>query len=99
MLEDAYDDCVDTAIVISGDSDLAPPIEAVRRRFSRKRVIVAFPPKRHSEELSRVADSSLRIFSRNIRASRLPARITTLDGTVLTAPQGWLPVTPKTNRP
>ena len=91
MLEDAYDDCFDTAIVISGDSDLSAPIESVRRRFPDKRVVVAFPPKRYSKELSRVADAWFGIFARNIRSSRLPARITTIDGTLLTAPQGWLP--------
>ena len=56
MLEDAYDDRFDTAVVISGDSDLTAPIQAVQRRFHRKRVLVAFPPKRFSKELDRAAD-------------------------------------------
>ena len=93
MLEDAYDDCFDTAMIISGDSDLSAPIEAIRRRFPDKRVVVAFPPKRYSQELSRVADAAFRIFNRRIRASRLPASITTNDGITLTAPRGWLPAT------
>ena len=92
MLEDAYDDRFDTALVISADSDLAAPIQSVRTRLPAKRVVVAFPPKRHSKELRRVADASLKIFGRNIRTSRLPDRITTADGTILAAPQGWLPV-------
>ena len=91
MLEDAYDDRFDTAVIISGDSDLTAPIQAVRRRFRDKRVLVAFPPKRYSKELGRVADHAFRIFARNIRASRLPPSVTTSDGTTLMAPQGWLP--------
>lgn len=91
MLEDAYDDRFDTAVVISGDSDLTAPIQAVQRRFHGKRVLVAFPPKRFSKELDRVADHAFWIFARNIRASRLPPSVTTTDGTTLTAPQGWLP--------
>ena len=91
MLEDAYDDRFDTAIVISGDSDLATPVETIRRRFPHKRVLVAFPPKRYSHELCRVADATFRIFNRNIRTSHLPATVTTRNGTTLTAPQGWLP--------
>ena len=41
LLEDAYDDRFDTAMVVSGDSDLVPPIESVRHRFPDKRVLVA----------------------------------------------------------
>lgn len=89
MLEDAYDDCFDLAIVVSGDSDLAPPIKAVRRRFRNKRVVVAFPPRRRSGELSQVANAWLVISDHKIR-SHLPERIT-IDAAVLTAPQGWLP--------
>ena len=88
MLEDADDDRFDTAIIISGDSDLTAPIQAVGRRFHRKRVLVGFPPKRYSKELDRVADHAFGIFARNIRASRLPRSITTNDGTTLTAPPG-----------
>ena len=91
MLEDVYDDRFDTAIVISGDSDLASPVETIRRRFSHKRVLVAFPPKRYSHELCRVADATFRIFDRNIRASHLPATVITHGKATLTAPQGWLP--------
>ena len=41
LLEDAYDDQFDVGIVISADSDLAPPIQAVRRRFQHKTLLVA----------------------------------------------------------
>ena len=93
MLEDAYDDRFDTAIVVSGDSDLTAPIRAVQRRFHDKHVLVAFPPKRYSKELARVANHAFGIFARNIRASRLPPTIASTHGTTLTAPQGWLPAT------
>ncbi len=90
MLEDAYDDRFDTAIVISGDSDLATPVATIRTRFPHKRVLVAFPPKRYSHELRRVADATFRIFNRNIRTSHLPAAVTTTGGTTLTVnPPGF----------
>ena len=91
LLDDAYDDRFDVAVVISGDSDLVPPIEAVRRRFPAKRLLVAFPPKRHSSELRRVADAAFTISDRNIRASRLPQTVVTASGVTLGAPSGWLP--------
>ena len=47
LLEDAYDGVFDTALLISADGDLAAPVEAVRRRFPTKRIIVVAPPDRH----------------------------------------------------
>ena len=91
LLEDAYDDRFDTAMVVSGDSDLVSPIEAIRSRFPHKRVLVAFPPKRQSSDLRRVADGAFKIIDRHIRECRLPRTVTSPDGIILTAPQGWLP--------
>src|SRR5690606_39095146 len=48
LLTDAFDDAFDVALIISGDSDLTTPVRCVRDRFPAKRVIVAFPPGRHS---------------------------------------------------
>ena len=44
LLVDAQDNKIDTAIIVSGDSDLTRPIEVVLQRYSNKRVIIAFPP-------------------------------------------------------
>lgn len=93
LLEDAYDDRYDLAIVISGDSDLAPPVAAVQRRFANKRVLVAFPPKRHSQDLRMHASAAFTISKTKIRSSRLPNPVTTTSGVVLHAPSGWLPTT------
>ncbi|WP_420438103.1 NYN domain-containing protein [Candidatus Poriferisodalis sp.] len=92
LLDDAYDDLFDVAIVISGDSDLAPPIESVQRRHPAKTVVVAFPPKRRSAELRRAARVALPIGDGVIRRSRLPDSIFKANGHKLQAPQGWLPI-------
>lgn len=91
LLDDAYDDRFDVAIVISGDSDLVPPIESIRKRFPEKQLLVAFPPRRQSSELRRVADVAFRISDKMIRTSRLPATVVTPEGVTLHAPSGWLP--------
>ena len=93
LLEDAYDDLYDIAIVISGDSDLSPPVAAVRQRFPAKRVIIAFPPKRKSRELAKHANTAVSISRQSIRDSRLSTPVTTKTGTLLHAPSGWLPGT------
>ncbi len=91
LLEDAADDSFDVAIVMSGDSDLAPPIESVLRRHRQKRVLVAFPPERRSAELNRVASGAFAIGPAAVRANRLPNPVVTRNGITLVAPPGWLP--------
>ena len=94
LLEDAYDDLFDTAILISGDSDLVPPIQSIRTRFPDKRSIVASPPKRATKELRQAADSAITLWESTIRVNRLPNPVVTSTGVELWAPEGWLPNSP-----
>lgn len=91
LLEDAFDDRFDTAMVVSGDSDLVPPIESVLRRFPQKRVVVAFPPKRSSTQLKQAASAAFSIFPQTIQSNHLPDPVRTSGGVELRAPSGWLP--------
>lgn len=91
MLDDAYDDRFDVATLISGDSDLAPPIQSVRSRFPTKRVVVAFPPRRNSAELRRTANSWFQVSEASVRSSRLPNPVVGPGGIQIRAPRGWLP--------
>ena len=94
LLEDAFDDRFDLAIVVSADSDLVAPIEAVRRRFGDKRVMAVFPPRRRSAQLRRAADATCHLSGPVIRSSRLPDPVVTPAGVELRAPRGWLPERP-----
>lgn len=89
LLTDAFDDAFDVALIISGDSDLTTPIKRVRERFPSKRLIVAFPPRRHSAELKRVAHGYLTIGEDKLRSSQLPDRLVKPNGYVLTRPVTW----------
>ena len=91
LLEDAFDDRFDLAIVVSADSDFVAPIESVRRRFPDKRVMVAFPPKRRSAQLRRAADAAHHLSGPTIRSSRLPDPVIAASGVELRAPREWLP--------
>ena len=91
LLEDADDDLFDTAMVVSGDSDLVPPIDSVQRRFPYKRVVVAFPPRRRSAQLAQAASKAFSIYPQTIRGNHLPDPVHTHDGVELHAPSGWLP--------
>src|SRR3569832_908697 len=89
LLVDAFDDHYDTALLISGDSDLTTPIRRVRERFPHKRVVVAFPPGRHSAQLKRVANGNLIIGEDKLRQNQLPEEVPTARGHILRRPDHW----------
>ena len=89
LLGDAQDNAFDTAIIVSGDSDLTGPVRTVRSRYPDKRVVVASPPNRASKQLRQVATASFTIGRDAFRDSQLPDQITKSDGFVLTRPSTW----------
>lgn len=89
LLSDAIDDAFDTAMIVSGDSDLVPPVEAVRQRFPSKRVVIASPPKRHSALLAATADNAFTIGRKRLADSQLPDQVIKPDGYTLSRPVEW----------
>jgi len=89
MLMDAFTDQFDVAILISGDPDLIPPIQAIKSLSPQKRVGLYFPPSRHSIQLESVVDFSGLIGKKKLRESQLPENITKPNGFVLTRPTTW----------
>lgn len=90
LLTDAFLDRFDTAILISGDSDLVPPVSMVRKHFPAKKIIVAFPPKRFSNRLAQASTAHFKIFDKVLRDSQLPNTVTRPDGFVLARPTEWV---------
>lgn len=89
LVVDAFEDKFDMALVISGDSDLTPPIKVVRDRFPQKQIIVAFPPKRHSYHLKTIANHSFTIGRAALRDSQLPNVVQSTGGENLVKPSEW----------
>ncbi len=90
LMIDAYQDRYDMAMLISGDSDLVPPIKAVHYLFQNKRVFVAFPPKRHNSSVAQVAKGSMMIGRKKIVDCLFDNEITKKDGFVIKKPKEWI---------
>lgn len=90
LLIDAYQDKYDMAMLISGDSDLVPPIKAIHELFNKKRIFVAFPPKRHNSSVALVAKGSMMIGRKKLIDSQFNEEVTKKDGYVLTRPKEWI---------
>jgi uncharacterized LabA/DUF88 family protein len=89
LLVDAYQNSYDTAILVSGDSDLVPPIRAIHQLFPEKRVTVFFPPKRLNNSVADVAKGSLIIGRNKLLDAQFPNEVTKADGYVLKRPKLW----------
>jgi uncharacterized LabA/DUF88 family protein len=89
LLTDAFQNGFDTALLVSADSDLTAPLQAVRRLFPAKRVIVALPPQRFSAMLRRAAHGYIHIERSHLAASQFPDRVVKPDGYVLHRPKEW----------
>ena len=89
LLMDAVHDRFDTALLISADSDLVPPVRAIRKHFPKKRVVVAFPLGRNSFQLKQAASAYFQIGRQKYKASQLSDQITLANGHVLCRPARW----------
>jgi uncharacterized LabA/DUF88 family protein len=89
LLSDSFDDRFDIAHLVSGDSDLAPPLQSLLQRYPGKKVIVAFPPRRYSERLKNTASDYFYINETAFRQSIFPDEVTKPDGYVLKKPPEW----------
>lgn len=89
MMADAYQDRFDTALLISADSDLTPPVKKVKELFESKRVVAAFPPKRNSQRLASAVDAHFTIGRGRLAHSLLPQSIEKSNGVVISRPEQW----------
>jgi len=89
IIVDGYNDLYDMAMLISGDSDLVPPIKAIHANFNKKRVLVAFPPKRHNASMALVAKGSLTIGRKTLIDSQFDDEVKSKTGYTLKIPVSW----------
>lgn len=89
LFEYAMKDMYDKAIIISGDSDLIPPIEKIQENFTTKQVGVIAPVGRKTKELKEVADFFIKMESKQLHASVFDKKIAAGSETLI-APVGWV---------
>jgi len=90
MLGDAYDGLYDAALLISGDSDQVPVVKEIPFRYPNRRVIIACPPKRVSNELNDAASASFHLVRSHFEDCQLPESVTDpLTGHILRQPVEW----------
>jgi uncharacterized LabA/DUF88 family protein len=89
LIKDTFHNSFDTAILISGDSDLVGPINTIHNLFPSKRIVVAFPPDRHSKHLKKVGDANFTISRKKLADSIFEDKVLKSDGYLLHRPDKW----------
>lgn len=95
LLDEAYRDNFDHALLFSADSDLAPAVRLLRKRFPKKKVFIITPPLyKHSKELITAVGGfnfSRKIEVSHLRKCLLPETLSDKDGTEIQRPSGYSP--------
>lgn len=86
----AIEDRYDTALILSGDSDLIPSIKAVKATFPSKQTGVIIPAGRRAEELKSTCDFSIKIREKNLAKCQFDNPLKMADGSVLSKPATWI---------
>lgn len=89
LLTDAFADRYDVALLVSADSDLVAPVRAVQRLFGGKRIVLALPPARFSQDLVKAAGGYVYIEPHTLGKSQFPDKVVKPDGFVLQRPDRW----------
>ena len=89
LLADAVADKFDTALILSGDSDLAPVTTKLKQLCPEKKIGIIVPQGQSAMNLKQHADFFKKIQTKDLKKSLLPPQVTYNDK-IITAPAGWL---------
>jgi len=89
MMEDGHNDLYDTAFLVTGDSDLVPPIVSIHNIYPQKRVFVAFPPNRSNVSVKNVAKGGMVIGRKKLIDAQFPNQVIKKNGYILERPLSW----------
>lgn len=89
MLKDAYSNKCDVQILISGDSDLIPICNIIKRTLPNIIVIIYFPPKRQTDRMKKYCHTWKSIFIKTIKNSQFPDIVIDKKGYKIFKPSYW----------
>jgi uncharacterized LabA/DUF88 family protein len=90
LISDGVEDKFDTALILSGDSDLAPVTTKLRKLCPNKKIGIIIPKGQSAMNLKQHADFYKKIQTKDLKKSLLPQQVI-YNGRTILAPIGWLP--------
>lgn len=89
LFQTAIKDTWDKAIIISGDSDLIPAIEALKKTFPTKEINIVIPIGRRAEELKQVADAHMKLKKKHLETCQFDDIVNIDSAHQLKRPDSW----------
>jgi uncharacterized LabA/DUF88 family protein len=89
LLEQLFTDACDTAVLVTGDSDLAPAVRTGIKLFPGKKIVFAFPFGNKSKELRSIAPGSFTLGSAAYAKYQFPNPMVMPDGKLIHKPGHW----------
>lgn len=89
LLELFFNDSCDRAVLVTGDTDIAPAVRTAKRLFPQKNVSFAFPYDRKNEELAQLVPTSFHISKDAYIRHQLPDPYITRSGATVIKPLRW----------
>jgi len=89
LFEVLFSDKCDTAVLVTGDTDLAPAVRTCKSLFPSKNILFAFPYRRYNRELQLLLPSSFRIHAKSYVQHLFPDPVCLSDGTTIHKPSSW----------
>lgn len=89
LLNEAYNDTYDIAMIMTNDTDLIPAIKMLKRFFPKKRVGILFPIERWSDELKQNCHFFRHTRKSDYSKSQFPNTLTLSSGRVINKPAHW----------
>lgn len=89
LLELFVNDSCDRAVIVTGDTDVAPAVRTAKRLFPLKTVSFAFPYDRKNDELAQLVETSFHISKDAYTRHQLPDPYMTKSGNSVSKPSKW----------
>lgn len=89
MMEAAALDRLDTAVLVSGDSDFVPLCKSFQRTFPEKTFAVLFPYRRVSKELRKQAQRHFTMTKELVARHQMPAEVRLPSKKIIRIPDHW----------
>jgi len=89
LLKQCHLDSFETAILVTGDTDINPAVRTCKELFPTKTIFFLFPYRRKNKELQKLAPESMTIKPRAYFANQLPDPFIGADGIRYSKPASW----------
>jgi len=89
LLEVFHTNSCDTAVLVTGDTDIAPAVRTAQRLFPDKTVVFGFPYKRKNKELAQIVTRSFLIREDQYTRHQFADPHVLQDGTPIRKPPKW----------